>query len=198
MLLKSLHKIASNGRVYDLIQTVLGIKLVYRHFAKVLGTTAYHTVIDLGGGTGRAQALLSSDCLYFCLDNEMPKLIQFRKRSKKPLAILGDATMAPVISGSMDLVLCTAVAHHLTDSQLERLVVEASRILRPGGRLLFFDPLWNPYWWPGRVFWSLDRGSNPRTKAALLNIVARHTRIIHQEQFRLWHCHEYLLLIGSK
>jgi SAM-dependent methyltransferase len=198
MLLSAFHKWASNGRVYDLIQTLLGVKFVYRRFARVLGPSAYHTVFDMGGGTGRAQALLSSGCLYFCLDNEMPKLLQYRRRATNPLAILGDATMAPVVSGSMDLVLCISVAHHLTDSQLERMVVEASRILRPGGRLLFFDPLWSPHWLPGRLFWSLDRGSNPRSKMALLNVVTKHTRIVHQEQFRLWHCHEYLLLIGSK
>jgi ubiquinone/menaquinone biosynthesis C-methylase UbiE len=195
MILKALHKLASTGPVYDLIQTVGGIKLVYRRFRRVLGShTSYRTVLDIGGGTGRIQSLLSTDCKYYCLDNEAPKLLQFRSRTKDALAILGDATRTPVAGASMDLVLCVAVSHHLNDAELQRMLVEITRILRPEGRLLFYDALWKPRWWPGRLLWSLDRGSNPRSKEALVSIIAKHTRIIHQEEFRLGH--EYLLLIA--
>jgi ubiquinone/menaquinone biosynthesis C-methylase UbiE len=196
MILKALHKLASAGPVYDLIQTVGGIKFVYRRFQRVLTAHPnYRTVLDIGGGTGRIQALLSSDCAYFCLDNEAPKLLQFRQRIDNALGILGDATSLPVASASMDLVLCVAVSHHLTDSELHRVLEEVKRILRPEGRLLFYDALWKPRWWPGRLLWSLDRGSNPRTKEALLGIIGNHARILHLEEFRI--AHEYLLLIAS-
>ncbi|MCU1336543.1 MAG: SAM-dependent methyltransferase [Bryobacterales bacterium] len=195
MILKALHRVASFGPVYDLIQTVGGIELVYRRFRRALGEHPYHNVLDLGGGTGRIRNLLSSDCNYYCLDNEAPKLLHFRRRNKNALAILGDATATPVADASMDLAICVAVSHHLNDLELQRMVLEITRILRPGGRLLFYDALWKPKWWPGRLLWSLDRGSNPRTKEALLSIIAKHTRILHQEEFR--QAHEYLLLIAS-
>jgi ubiquinone/menaquinone biosynthesis C-methylase UbiE len=197
MILKALHKLASTGPVYDFIQTVGGIKLVYRRFARaLLNHSSYHTVLDIGGGTGRIRSLFTADCKYFCLDNEAPKLLQFRHRNENALAILGDATSLPIASASMDLVLCIAVSHHLRDSELQQVLMEATRILRPGGRLLFYDALWKPQWWPGRLLWSLDRGSNPRTKDVLLSIIAKHTRILHQEEFR--QAHEYLLLVASK
>jgi ubiquinone/menaquinone biosynthesis C-methylase UbiE len=196
MILNAIHKIASRGAVYDLIQTMLGVKLVHRRFRRVLAAhTSYHSVLDLGGGTGRIRSLLSSDCKYYCLDNEVPKLLQFRSRTKDALAILGDATQAPVASASMDLVICIAVSHHLNDSGLERVFSEIVRILRPGGRLLFYDALWRPAWLPGRLLWSLDRGSNPRSKDDLLKKLTRQARIVHQEEFRF--AHRYLIVVAS-
>src|SRR5678815_1950229 len=103
MILKALHWIASFGPVYDLIQTGVGIQLIYRRFRRVLNThTRYKTVLDLGGGTGRIRPHLSSDCKYYCLDNEAPKLRHFRRQTTGGLAILGDATQAPVAGSSMD------------------------------------------------------------------------------------------------
>jgi ubiquinone/menaquinone biosynthesis C-methylase UbiE len=197
MLLNVLHKLASAGPVYDLIQTVCGSKLIQRRFRRVLAAhSGYHTVLDIGGGTGRFKSLLPSDCRYYCLDNEAPKLQHFRNQTEGALAILGDATSTPIAGASVDLVICIAVSHHLTDPALKRMLLEIVRILRPGGRLLFFDALWKPYWPPGRLLWSLDRGSHPRTKETLLSILTKHVRIIDQEEFRL--AHEYLLLVTSR
>jgi ubiquinone/menaquinone biosynthesis C-methylase UbiE len=197
MLLKTLHRLASVGPVYDLIQTALGVKLVYRRFRRVLGAhTSYRTVLDIGGGTGRMQSQLSEGCKYYCLDNETPKLLQFRKRTTDALAILGDATRAPIADASIDLIICLAVSHHLNDAELQRMLLEIKRILRPEGSLMFYDPVWKPSWFPGRLLWSLDRGSNPRSRETLLTIIAKHMRIIHREDFRL--AHEYLLLVASK
>ena len=197
MLVKALHWIASFGPVYDMIQTACGIQLIYRRFRRVLNThTRYKTVLDVGGGTGRIRTHLSSDCKYYCLDNEAPKLLHFRRQTAGALAILGDATKAPVAGSSMDLVLCVAAAHHMNDSELKEMLSEITRILRPGGFLFFHDPLQRPGWLPGRILWSLDRGSHPRSKEALLGILTKHLRIIHQEEFRL--AHQYLLLVASK
>ena len=114
MLRKAVHKLASAGPVYDLIQTALGIKLLYRRIRQVLNAQAgYRDVLDLGGGTGRILTLLDPACKYYCLDNEAPKLVQFRKHTHNGMAILGDATRAPIAGASMDLVICIAVSHHL-------------------------------------------------------------------------------------
>ncbi len=197
MILRALHRVASLGPVYDLIQTICGAKFARRHFRRVLETyPGYQTVLDIGGGTGRIRSQLSADCTYYCIDNEEPKLVQLRKVNKGALAILGDATNTPVAGASMDLVLCVAMSHHLSDSELELALREITRTLRPGGRLMFLDALWSRRWLPGRILWSLDRGSNPRSKEALLSILTKNVRIIRQEEFRL--VHEYLLLLASK
>jgi SAM-dependent methyltransferase len=197
MLRKAVHQLASAGPVYDLIQTALGIKFLYSRIQRVLdANTGYRDVLDLGGGTGRIHALLDPGSKYYCLDNEAPKLLQFRKHTPNGMAILGDAARAPVASGSMDLVICVAVSHHLNDSELQRMLKETTRVLRPDGRLIFYDALWQPKWIPGRLLWSLDRGSYPRSKATLLNALAGHLRIFHQEEVRL--AHQYVLLVASK
>ena len=197
MLRKAVHKIASDGPVYDLIQTALGIKFLYSRIQHVLNAQAgYRDVLDLGGGTGRILTLLDSACKYYCLDNEAPKLLQFRKRTDHGMAILGDATRVPVADASMDLVICVAVSHHLNDAELQRMLQEIARILRSGGRLIFYDALWERTWLPGRLLWSFDRGSHPRPKTTLLKILTEHLRIVHQEDMRL--AHEYVLLVASK
>lgn len=196
MILKAVHKLASFGPVYDLIQTALGVNLAYRRFKKVLDSQAtYHTVLDLGGGTGRIREILDTGCKYYCLDNEAPKLTQFRKHTPDGLAILGDATLAPIADASMDLIICIAVSHHLDDFDFNRLLLEIRRVLRPSGRLMLFDPVWKPSWLTGRLLWSLDRGSNPRTREAMLGILENHVRIVHREDFRM--AHEYTLVMAE-
>lgn len=196
MMLNTLHKLASAGPVYDSIQTACGIKLIYRRFRRILGAySGFHTVLDFGGGTGRFQSLMPANCKYYCLDNEAPKLQRFRSRTAGALAILGDATTTPVAGARIDLAVCLAVSHHLNDFELQQMLSEIKRVLRPGGHLMFYDALWRRSWLPGRLLWSLDRGSNPRTKETLLGILTQHLRIIHQEEFRLGH--EYLVLVAS-
>ena len=195
MILKALHRVASLGPVYDMIQFIFGVKFIDRRFRRVLEHyPGYHTVLDIGAGTGRIRNQLSSDCTYYCIDNEMPKLVQLRKTTNG-LAILGDATQTPVAGASTDLVLCVAMSHHLSDSQLEQALSEVRRVLRPGGVLMFHDALWSPGWLPGRILWALDRGSNPRSKEDLISVLSRYVRIIHQEEFRM--VHKYLLLAAS-
>ncbi len=197
MILKALHRVASFGPVYDMIQAACGARVVDSRLRRVVETyPGYRTVLDIGGGTGRIRSQLSSDCTYYCIDNEAPKLLQLRKAANGALAILGDATNTPVASASMDLVLCVAMSHHLSDLQLELALQEIARTLRPGGRLMFHDALWSRSWLPGRLLWSLDRGSNPRNKEALLSILTKYVQIIHQEEFRMGH--DYLLLLASK
>ena len=197
MILKALHTVASYGPVYDMIQAVCGVKLIDRRLRRLLEAYPdYRSVLDIGGGTGRVRSQLSSGCKYYCLDNEAPKLRQLQRTTQGAHAILGDATKAPIATASMELVLCVAVSHHLSDSEFQQVLLEITRILKPGGRLMFHDPLWSRSWLPGRLLWSLDRGSNPRNKEALLSILTKHVQIIHQEEFRMGH--DYLLLLASK
>ena len=100
------------------------------------------------------------------MDIEMPKLQCFRRKVADGLALQTDATQMPVASGCADSVVCMAVAHHLTDAMLTDVLRESVRVLKPGGRMFFLDPVFAQDRMVGRMIWRLDRGSYPRTAEA--------------------------------
>jgi ubiquinone/menaquinone biosynthesis C-methylase UbiE len=71
------------------------------------------------------------------------------------------ATTVPLLDGSVDLVVSNYCLHHLRDRDKERALAELSRVLRPGGRLVFADMMF-------RV--SL---ADQRNRAVILGLVGR-------------------------
>ena len=57
---------------------------------------------------------------------------------------MGDATSMPIIDGGVDMVICKAVTHHLSDSMLCQALDESRRVLRLGGHMILFDAILNP------------------------------------------------------
>jgi SAM-dependent methyltransferase len=140
--------------------------------------------------------LWPAHCRYVCLDIEMPKLQGFRSKVAGGLALQTDATRMPIASGCADSVVCMAVAHHLTDAMLTDVLGESVRVLKPGGRMFFLDPVLARDRIVGRMIWRLDRGSYPRTAEALQSVFSRHLKIAHWEQFAIHH--EYVMGIGVR
>lgn len=189
-----LHRLAADGWVYDRIQDVAGAHEVYRRLGRHLVTQEGNGwVLDVGGGTGRTRQVLDRQSRYVCLDLEEAKLTQFQRRATGGLPVRGDATLLPFQTASLDLAVCVNVSHHLTGLQFEAVLDETRRVLRPTGRFVFLDAILSERW-IGRTLWGLDRGSYPRSPAALRAAVARRFHIQGDEQFRLWH--EYLLLVS--
>lgn len=183
--------------MYDLVQRLAGRWYSLRRLGAVIAPLrSVSRVLDLGGGTGTYRELWSPICTYLCLDVDPVKLAGFRSKFNGDFSILGDATRIPLKAYSVDVVLCSAVSHHLTDDALESLVLETVRVLNTGGRFIFLDAVMEPRWWPGRLLWKYDRGSYPRSKEALQSTIARHTDIILMQEFR--YIHKYILCVGAK
>jgi len=197
MLLKLLHELASYPWVYDQIQRLAGVRQVHARMSRQMSADGGGTyVVDVGGGTGAMRQLWPADCRYVCLDIEMPKLQGFRSKVADGLALQTDATRMPIASGCADSVVCTAVAHHLTDTMLSDVLRETVRVLKPGGRMFFLDPVFARDRIAGRVIWRLDRGSYPRTAEVLRDIFGRHLEIAHWERFAIHH--EYVFGVGIR
>ena len=104
--------------------------------------TAPATVIDIGGAAG-AYALWLAEAGYTVhLLDAAPRLIaEARRRSAtrlRPLAScdVGDARTTKFSDGTADMVLCLGPLYHLTTTaDRNSALVEAARVLKPGGRL---------------------------------------------------------------
>jgi ubiquinone/menaquinone biosynthesis C-methylase UbiE len=196
MLTKVLHRLAAHPWVYDRIQALAGQEKVVELLSREIAPLNPKVVVDIGGGTGSTRRLFTEDCRYICLDLEMPKLSGFRSKAPTGLAVLGDATSMPIIDSCADMVVCKSVTHHMTNLMLERALDESRRVLRVGGYMILLDAVLNQARFAGRVLWSLDRGSYPRSEHELQRKLSDRFKIIHWEKFAIYH--EYVFGIGVR
>lgn len=192
--------LAAQPRLYDLIQYLVGAPKVRRRVAQRVArfdrsTNSHRLVIDIGGGTGLNHALIPHGVIYICLDLDPLKLEGFLKKYPGGIGLLGDGLFTPLSNGCADIIFATAVAHHIPNVDLMQLFHECVRILSPGGRFVFLDPVWNPQRMAGRWLWKYDRGSFPRSTPQLLSAIEKNFTILHSETFAIYH--EYLLCIAE-
>ena len=197
MLATLLHYLVAKPWIYDRVQTLAGAQIVDRHLAAALRPYLRPgmRVLDVGGGTGLARSLFPNDAIYLCLDNDQTKLQGFRKKDPGGLAVLSGATRMPIKSGSIDLVLCRFVSHHIPDELLPSLFKESARTLNEQGRLVFVDAVWAPSRPIARLIWRYDRGSFPRTEAALIRAISDESTIESWERFAVFH--QYVLGVAK-
>jgi SAM-dependent methyltransferase len=194
-MLRLLHRLASNGHVYDWIQRLAGVSIVDKKLAPWVATAGRANILDLGGGTGRVSALAPPGARYICLDVEYPKLQRYLAAHPGGRALMADATRVPVANETIQLVVCVFVAHHLQAHEFATLLCEVRRILTSNGRLVLLDPLSNRGRWQSRLLWRLDRGAYPKTPEQLLGVLAEQFSIVHSERFSIYH--EYLLAVAA-
>lgn len=92
--------------------------------------------LDIGGGSGMAATLLEKGDTTFvtCLDLSC-ELLRF---SPVP-SVQADAMHMPFADRSFDLIVAAAFFHHLPGREAE-VLRECARVLRPGGRIVGYDP----------------------------------------------------------
>jgi len=147
--------------------------------------------LDVGGGTGLSRPLLPEKWNYCCLDPDPQKLEGFRAKFPQDQWVQASGCEIPLPDDSFDLCMMKSVSHHLTDDELQASLGEIRRVLSPEGNFILVDAVWNPSNLRGRLLWSVDRGSFPKTEQGLQEHLARHFAV---ERKRLWKVHhEYAL-----
>jgi SAM-dependent methyltransferase len=192
-----LHKLAANPFIYDAIQEAVGASIVRNNIKKQIDTHLKKQfcpkVLDLGGGTGLARKLFPADSKYISIDLDIQKLEGFQNKAVDGMALLGTITECPIKSQSIDLMLCCAVFHHLSNDLLPFVMQESMRVLKHDGTFIILDPVFAPQNLPGRILWSLDRGSYPRKLDVLLSTLDQYAQVMHWESFKI--LHRYFLCI---
>jgi SAM-dependent methyltransferase len=188
---ESAARLLENGRLYDFVQRILGYRVAARRLQAAVGETSGRFVLDVGGGTGNLIPFLSPGTRYVCLDNDPGKIRRLLAVRPGTDAIAGDATRLPLRDKSIDVAVCVAVTHHLSDEQLVLLVEELSRVTRD--RVVVFDPL-RARSWRGRLLWKIDRGSFARSEAELVAFLTKGLAPEHLERLAIHH--HYLLFVG--
>jgi SAM-dependent methyltransferase len=108
-----------------------------RELAAVLPTD---DVLEIGCGSGRVGRFLAPHCRHWTGADVSPNMLTFLRQD---LAHLPNVSAVPlngydltgVADRSQDVVYCTGVFMHLDEWERYRYVLDARRVLRPGGRL---------------------------------------------------------------
>ena len=113
----------------------------------LLGDVAGKTVVDYGCGDGENTLVLASRGARVTAVDISPDLIEIAKRriavnrlDERVEFVVGSAYEVPVPDASVDVVFGIAILHHLDLPQAAR---EVWRILKPGGRAIFQEPVRN-------------------------------------------------------
>jgi len=128
--------------IYDDYSTEDRVRLVERWLVPALIDFAGAGVIaDLGCGTGRiAVDLLNLGRIVVAVDHSKAMLMKLleKEQGHKLVAVRADARCLPILDNACDGVICSGVLHHISD--WEKVLVEAARVLKPGGRLVVREP----------------------------------------------------------
>ena len=111
----------------------------------LVGDVHGKNVLDIGCGDGRDASLLAARGAFVYGLDLSPALLRRAEiraradgRETHVRFLCGSAHAVPLPEASMDLVVGNAVLHHLDLARASR---EVSRVLRPGGRAIFKEPI---------------------------------------------------------
>ncbi len=116
---------------------------VERKIVSIIGDGAVQSLLDLGTGTGRMLELLAPLATRATGIDQSPAMLNIARANLDRSGLRnvqlrqGDLYALPVDANAFDLIVLHMVLHYLDDPA--RALREASRCLRPGGRLIVVD-----------------------------------------------------------
>jgi SAM-dependent methyltransferase len=115
------------------------------HALNLLGDPSGRKVLEVGCGHGELTAWLALEGAELTTRDISPGMVEVARRLARRLGLeeqirfdVGPGEMLPYEDGAFDLVFGHDVLHHMA---LRRAASEICRVLRPGGRAIFAEPL---------------------------------------------------------
>ncbi|MDB4442193.1 class I SAM-dependent methyltransferase [bacterium] len=168
---KAISRIFENHLIYSHLRGVFtlfhfAIRRIIRNSFK---DNQSKIVLDLCCGPGDF-ATNFMEIHYLALDISLNYISALQlKNFENVSVILGDAIKSPLKKQSVDMCLLINCAHHFDDNSFDLLLEEIIRILKPGGRILFIDPITDRGGILQKFILSLDRGDYCRSSTEIFN-----------------------------
>jgi SAM-dependent methyltransferase len=173
--ISNLYRLVTIPAVYKGLMAALGAERAKARLARELYRVAPGSkVLDVGCGPASLFPYMPK-VDYTGMDLN-PKHIAYANAAygDQGRFLVGDASInLQEEEGTFDLVIASALLHHLDDDRARGMLDRLCRLLKPGGRIITFDNVWlekqNP------VAWSLnklDSGLNVRFEAGYRDLVA--------------------------
>ena len=143
-----LRKALSSGRIYSWFQSAVGAGRTRRWLAtNVWKCTGDETVVDIGCGMGTFTFEAASRGAHFALGLDLAasgiaaaNRIAREEKIQGCAFLLADAVALPARSSGADVVIAADFTEHLDDETLRRVMTEAARVVKPGGRFVIYTP----------------------------------------------------------
>ena len=116
----------------EIIQDKVFLRTLYLEwYEKIIGALPLkNDILELGSGAGFLQQLL-------------PEVITSEVFETPDVKLIADACDLPLPDNSLNAIVMTDVLHHIPD--VRRFLLEASRCVRPGGKIVMIEP-WRTPW----------------------------------------------------
>ncbi len=185
-----LRAIFSLSEVYSLAQDLVGARQARDRFVReFVKPTSHMSVLDIGCGPGEMVEALPK-VKYLGVDHSAKYIEKARQKyGDKAEFFCGDIT-GYTNNVLFDCAIAFGVFHHLDDHEAETLLKLVKKWVRPGGRLITYDPTFTyDMGFIARSLVERDRGQNVRTEAQLLSLIKKHyTKVassVHDDFLRI-------------
>jgi len=191
-----IRAIFSYPKIYSVFQNIMGAHGVrtalVEEFVRPISGCA---ILDIGCGPADILAYLP-EVNYCGFDISDAYIAQAKKRfGLRGKFFCQELTQADVVKmPQVDIVLALGLLHHLDDEMAIAVLSLAAQALKPGGRLLTFDPCFDPEQnLVSRFLVGIDRGQNVRTREGYEYIASAvfefpHIEVRHRAWIPYTHC----------